>query len=274
MKPKVSVIMTVYNGEKYLREAMDSILGQTFRDFELIVIDDGSTDNTPKILASYDDKRIFVFRQNNSGRPKALNRAVVQTKGEYVAIIDADDLALSQRLEKQVKFLDENVELGMLGTAVIEIDEAKNSEKLVFPPTSDKVLRRTLPKYNPFYNSSIMIRKEVFDKVGLYNEHLPGSEDYELGVRIAKHFKIANLSEVLIKKRFHEEQYFLKKFNSNLREKRAASIGLKAARELSCPIHLYFYPILYSVYARLPSKSKPAQLKRLIKERLIKKSSG
>ncbi|MHA1713815.1 MAG: glycosyltransferase, partial [Candidatus Ranarchaeia archaeon] len=121
--PKVSVIMSVYNAEKHVKKAIDSILSQTFRDFEFIIINDGSTDRTSEILKSYADPRLIVVNQANRGVTQSLNKAIGMARGQYIARMDADDISLPQRLEMQVEFLEEHPEVGLVGTSVITIDE-------------------------------------------------------------------------------------------------------------------------------------------------------
>ncbi len=122
--PKVSVIMSVYNGDKYLREAIESILNQTFTDFEFIIVNDGSTDNSLEIIESYDDERIkTINNKKNIGLTKSLNKALKFAKGKYIARQDADDVSLPNRFEKQVEYLDSHPEVALVGTSVYLIDE-------------------------------------------------------------------------------------------------------------------------------------------------------
>ena len=122
--PKVSVLMSVYNGEKYLKEAIKSILGQSFKDFEFIIINDGSIDKTEKIIKVFNDKRIVLINQENIGLTKSLNNGLKLAQGDYIARMDADDVALSYRLEKQVKFLDSNPHIFLVGSSCYLINES------------------------------------------------------------------------------------------------------------------------------------------------------
>ena len=115
--PKISVVMAVYNGEKYLREAIDSILNQTFKDFEFIIVNDGSTDRTREILESFIDPRIVLIHQEHMGLTKSLNRGIALAKGKYIARQDADDISMAERLEKQFNFLESHENVALLGTA-------------------------------------------------------------------------------------------------------------------------------------------------------------
>lgn len=217
--PKVSVVMAVYNGEKYLKDAIESILDQTFRDFEFIIVDDGSTDKTLEILKEYErkDKRIkIIINKANIGLTKSLNKAIKEAKGEYIARQDDDDISLPERLKKQVEFLNRNEKIGIVGTFYYEINKkGKIIGKKTFP-CSDERLKKTLIKYNPFFHSSVLIRREVFSRVGLYDESFKRAQDYELWFRVANFYKLANIPEFLTKRRYLEEMISRKKENEQI----------------------------------------------------------
>jgi glycosyltransferase involved in cell wall biosynthesis len=200
---RVSVVMSVYNGDRFLRKAVDSILDQTYRDLELVVIDDGSTDGSAAILAGIADRRVRVVRQANAGLTRSLNRGIGLSSGAYVARMDADDVAHPRRLERQVAFMDAHPEVGLLGTAYDEIDaEDRVVGRRVFP-TDDATLRATLIRYNPFFHASVMMRRDLLQEVGVYDERIPSSvQDYELWFRIARRSKLSNLSELLGSRRY------------------------------------------------------------------------
>ena len=203
-KPKVSVIMSVYNGEKYLREAINGILNQTFTDFEFIIVNDGSTDNSLKIIQSYDDERIGIINnKKNIGLTKSLNKALKQARGEYIARQDADDVSLPNRFEEQIRYFEEHPETALLGTSIYKIDE--NGEIVGKHIVLAKPSKKDLLKGNQFNHGSTIFKKEIIDKVGGYNELIRYSQDYELWLRIAKQYKVRNLTQVLYKLRFHDE---------------------------------------------------------------------
>jgi glycosyltransferase involved in cell wall biosynthesis len=207
--PAVSVIMTVYNGERYLAQAIDSIRRQSLDDFEFVIVDDGSEDRTPEILAeAQTDPRIKVILQPRLGRARALNLAWTHTKGAYVANLDADDLAEPIRLEKQFNFLQQHPQVGLLGTAWRQLNENTKDEWLLRPPLTDPELRNVLLRRNPFLHSSVMIPRHVLEEVGGYNERFHVSIDYELWVRIACHYRLANLPDILAVQRTHRQAYF------------------------------------------------------------------
>lgn len=206
--PKISVIMSVYNGQRYLREAIESILNQTFTDFEFIIINDGSTDNSLEIIQSYDDSRIrIVNNETNIGLTKSLNKAIKQARGKYTARQDGDDISLPHRFLEQLSYLERHPEVALLGTSVYHIDEQGKvlGRVIVLTKPGDKLL-----KENQFNHGSTMFNKNVVVRLGGYNEILKYSQDYELWLKIAKNHQVSNLSQLLYKLRFHEETISLK----------------------------------------------------------------
>ena len=203
--PEVSVIMSAYNDERFIREAVESILNQTFKDFEVIIINDGSTDNTGEVLGSFKDERIKVINQDNMGVSKSRNKAIELSKGEYVAMIDADDISLPKRLEKQVNFLDEHKDTGFVGTAAESIDE-KGDVLYTIPCIEDnETIQKTLLEKNCFIHSSVMFRRKAFEKVSGYRNEIKYVEDYDLALRISEYYRIYNLKEILCKYRLNKE---------------------------------------------------------------------
>lgn len=195
---KVSVIMSVYNCEEFLGEAVSSILGQTFRDFEFIIVDDGSTDRSLEVLRSFDDDRIRIIEnESNIGLTRSLNIGLSGARGEYIARMDADDISLSERLSRQVSFLDAHPEVGLAGCTTRSIDRDGKIVRQLGHPESDYDIKRFLYINNRFVHSSVMIRRSVLDKYGGYNERLKMAQDYELFLRLSPHTKFANLSEPL-----------------------------------------------------------------------------
>ena len=202
-KPKISVIMSVYNGEKYLREAIESILNQTFIDFEFLIVNDGSTDGSLEIIQSYQDERIRVINnEQNIGLTKSLNKAIKQARGEYIARQDADDISLPNRFEEQIKYFEKHPEVALLGTSVYKIDEQGKVVGRVIVPAKPS---GNLLKGNQFSHGSTMFKREVVDRLGGYNELFRYCQDYELWARIAKYYEVRNLPQVLYKLRFHGE---------------------------------------------------------------------
>ena len=201
MRPSVSVVMSVYNAENFLKDAINSILDQSFTDFEFIIINDGSADRTERILKSYKDPRIILIHQENQGLTKSLNRGIAIARGRYIARQDADDISKLLRLEKQVAFLEAHPQVGLLGSRFEFIDEDGEVKRQSWLPTDNDVLQERLTKINQFCHTSIMMRKEALDKVGSYREFFRYAQDYDLWLRIAEHFTVANLPETLVQYR-------------------------------------------------------------------------
>jgi glycosyltransferase involved in cell wall biosynthesis len=199
--PAVSVLMAVHNGGPFVDEAVASVLGQSDGDLELIVVDDGSTDDTPDRLAAVVDARLHVHRQARTGLTRALNRALALSGAALVARLDADDVALPERLARQRAFLAAHPEVGLLGTAARERDPAGALVRVVRPPVDDAALRRALIRANPFVHSSVMVRRELLARVGGYDERLAVAQDYDLWMRLARLTRLATLPEVLVVRR-------------------------------------------------------------------------
>jgi cellulose synthase/poly-beta-1,6-N-acetylglucosamine synthase-like glycosyltransferase len=197
--PTVSVVVSVRNGGSDLPVALDTILKQSFSDFELIAINNGSTDGTRGFLDGLTDPRVRVFHQEDQGLAAALNRGISLARGRYIARQDHDDLADPSRLAKQVAFLDANPQHALVGTrAEIWVGDAP-SGRYHDHPTEDDILRFDLLFDNPFVHSSVMMRKAALDKVGGYTSDPARQppEDYELWSRISRHYRVANLPERL-----------------------------------------------------------------------------
>lgn len=206
--PKVSVIMGAYNEEKFLNEAVDSILNQTFGDFEFIIVNDGSTDRTQAILDSYHDPRMMIIiNDENLGRSEARNKAISMAKGEYIAIMDADDISLPERLEREVKFLDNHDNIAAVGTYFFNINEKGGIAGITKFLTENDDMEKGLMRGNIIENSTVMLRKSCFDYVGGYREEFEGAEDYDLFLRLSEHFKLANLKEPLFKRRINPASF-------------------------------------------------------------------
>ena len=210
--PKITVLMSVYNGEEYLEDAIDSILSQTFKDFEFLIINDGSIDKTAEILKSYNDLRIKIINnKENIGLTKSLNKGLKIAQGEYIARQDADDISMTERLEKEVEFLDNHQDYAVVGTCLQVIEDSDNSTGYIEKPEKDSDIRDFLKKDNCIGHGSAMIRKASFENVGLYyDEFMEKSQDYELWLRISKKYKIHNIPEYLYSWRNHKENISMK----------------------------------------------------------------
>lgn len=199
ISPLISVLLPVYNGAAYLEDAIQSILSQTYDNFELIIINDGSTDETVAVIQKFNDPRIRYYTQKNQGLAATLNRAVHLANGVYLARQDQDDISFPRRFEKQVTFLESHPNHGMVGTWAEIWEGARKTERVHKHPAESLILKYELLFDNPFVHSSIMIRKTVLETVGLYSTDMSRQppEDYELWSRVARKFEVANIPEIL-----------------------------------------------------------------------------
>ncbi len=202
--PKVSIVMSVYNGEDHLREALESILNQSFKDFEFIIIDDSSSDNSWAIITEYAelDQRIRLFKnENNIGLTKSLNKGLTLTQGKYIARQDADDISLPNRLQLQVDFLDAHPEVGALGSAIEFIDDQGSVSRQLEVPTDHETLQAVLLVNNCLWHSSMTIAAKQIQQIGGYDEQFVYAQDYDLWWRIGRHSRLATLSDILLQYR-------------------------------------------------------------------------
>ena len=201
--PSVTVLMPVFNGAAHLRAAVDSVLAQTFRDFELLVIDDGSSDDSAAIIRSYHDARIrLLSNPRNLGLVATLNRGLDEARGQYIARLDCDDEAQPHRLERQLYFMDRHPEVGIAGSWFEKIQGDRRVRGEVAPRDAD--IRFMLLFDNAFLHSSMILRKSLLDTHGLrFDPAYLHAEDYEFWVRCARHTDMANLPEVLTRYRDH-----------------------------------------------------------------------
>jgi len=202
--PKVSVVTSVYNGEKYIEECVQSILNQSFKDFEFILLDNGSTDGTAKFLDQINDPRVRVVHQENLGIPQSLNKGVQLARGELVARLDADDVSYPHRLEHQVQFMDANKDHVLCGGGYQCWINGSLSPQTVPLPLTDQDIRSRLSRFNPIAHSAVVFRKDAFLQVGGYDRHLLFTQDYDLWIRLMKIGKASNLEENLGFVRFYE----------------------------------------------------------------------
>ena len=204
--PLISVLMPVYNAERYVAEAVESILGQTFRDFEFIIIDDGSTDRSLEILQRYaqQDPRIRLSSRPNMGLAKTLNEGLALARGEFIARMDADDVSLPGRFARQIDYLSEHEECVAVGTQVLYV-EPYGSPLWVsdLPLTHEEIDTALLARQCGLVHPSFLMRSHAIQSIGGYSERCGLCEDHELFLRLAERGRIANMPEVLYKYRKH-----------------------------------------------------------------------
>lgn len=206
----VSVIIPAYNAEKYIAETIESVLRQSYQDYEIIVVDDGSTDKTRSILESYTD-RVRYFYKENGGPASARNLGIKHARGEYIALLDADDIWLPQKLEKQIEVFEKSPDIGLVHSGSIVFDDKNiNPERIRFK--DERYCSGDVFPYlficNFIGNSTVVLRKTCFDAVGLFDESpgFFGTEDYDMWLRISYRYAVEFIPTPLIKYREHANQ--------------------------------------------------------------------
>lgn len=236
MNPLVSVLMPVYNGQEHLEEAIESILNQTYENFEFLILNDGSTDNSEKIILSFQDKRIVYIKNDiNLKLIDTLNKGVGLAKGKYIIRMDADDVSLNKRIDKQVLFMEENPEIGVSGTWFESFGKERKLTKYSCNPTEVKYKMLFQSHLN---HPSTIWRKSLLNSLDLlFDKRYIHAEDYEFFSRISWQSKISNIPEVLLKYRLHDASVSFKHndvqaANSDLVRFRAfEKMGLKLQKE-------------------------------------------
>ncbi len=268
-KPLLSVVMSVRNGEKYLIEAVNSILKQSFKDFEFIIINDASSDNTSKILKKIKDSRVFLINNKKKlGLTKSLNLGLKRAQGVLIGRMDADDISAKNRFLQQINYLKKNPKIGIVGSWVKVIDNKNIDKGEIKFPTKDNEIKKSIFKFNPIRHSTVVFRKKLTEKYGDYDESLDGAEDYDLWLRYSKYTKLTNLPKYLLKYRIHRERVSDKEEKKVLR---CAIISrIKAIEKYGYPIYYYIYLILPSVFylispsVKIRAKNIAEQVKKIL----------
>lgn len=252
---KISVVMSVYNAEKYLREAVDSILAQTNDDFELILINDKSTDSSGDILRQYaqkDSRIVILENEENMGLTKSLNRGLAVAQGEYIARMDADDISVPHRFAKQVQFLDEHPDYSFVSSIGRYIDENGNPEQLrLFPETNEEIYAM-MPKVDAVMHPGVMFRREDIAKIGNYCEDFRVVQDYDLWFRgMAAGYKFYNFQEPLVLFRRNDSYNTRKSRAYRMVDYRVRKKGYKINK---IPLHKRVYLIVPLALAYIPPK--------------------
>lgn len=231
--PSVSVLMPVYNASKYLRDAIESILNQTFEDFEFIVINDGSTDSSEEIILSYSDSRIKYYKNETNIRLIAtLNKGIELCNGKYIVRMDADDISLPMRIEKQFYFMESHPEVAICGSWFESF--GKNSGIGRYSANHSDIMFKMLYQCH-LCHPSLILRKSSFEQMDyLFDPNFAHAEDYDLFVRIGQRFRIANIQEVLVKYRHHEGSVSSK--YSEIQQKNSNIIRRRQFDNLGCEI--------------------------------------
>lgn len=236
MRPRVSVLMPAFNAERFLARAVESVLAQTHEDLELVVVDDGSKDRTFELLLEHarKDPRVRPMRNaQNLGIVRTRNRAFAEAdpKSDYFAIMDADDVCLPERLAQQLDFLQAQPDHALVGGNLILIDEADRDIGRRIYPSSYEAICDVITRYNPIAQPTALVRRRAIDAVGMYDARYPRCQDYDLWMRIARRFKIANLDAFTLRYRISESQGKVTQLRKSLK------LSLQVQRE-----HLFEHP--------------------------------
>ncbi|URZ16003.1 glycosyltransferase [Clostridium felsineum] len=221
-KCKISIVMPVYNSKEYLKEAIESILNQTYRDFQFIIIDDGSTDGSLDLINEYKemDDRIVVISRENKGLVFSLNEGISLAIGKYIARMDSDDISIHDRIEKQFNFLEANRDIDILGTNLYVFGNVTEKQKAAYyeelaAKFNDNNIEEIFLTSCAISHPSVMFKKEVFTKLGGYNEEYDTAEDYDLWLRAIKGgYKISRLDERLVRYRIHNKSKTAREWSS------------------------------------------------------------
>lgn len=254
--PKVSVLMASCNGEKYIRQSVDSIVNQTFSDFELIVINDASSDKTAEILKEYaerDSRIYFHSNEKNEGLTASLNTALklISPDSQLICRMDDDDICMPNRLEVQTNYFQLHKDVGVVGSSAFIIDNENRVIGKRNVPTEHAAITATLPRYNPMIHSSVMIRRDVLEKAGGYNAAFRTSQDYELWFRLAASgIRFANIPENLLQYRETRSAQRRKSMKYRLNDFKIRKLGY---RLLKLPFYTYIWLALPLLLGFVPT---------------------
>ena len=250
IRPKISVLMCAFNTERFISKAIESALNQEFKDFELLIIDDASTDQTGSIVQKYlFDSRIKYFKNvTNLGLARNRNRGLNEARGEYIAILDSDDMWVDKtKLNKQVKFLEENSDCGVIGTFGYKINDNEKMIGKIKYETKDGEIRKRILMFHQFLHSSVVYRRSAIEEAGQFDENLAPAEDYDLILKIGTKHSLANLPIFAVNYQLHQSNT-----SSNERRKRVqhAKLHLKVIIKYKRYYSNYFLA-LAKAYARV-----------------------
>lgn len=256
--PEVSVIITVYNEEKLISRAIQSLQAQTLQRIEILVVDDGSDDSTPDILKSIanNDSRVRYIIGDRMGRANALKLACEEARGKYIANLDADDIAYPNRLALQAAFLDEHQDHAWVGCGEERRDSQRNEHINRIYPLTDNEIRKQCAKCIPYTHSGVTFRKSLIEEGINYDPTQPYLIDFEFFLRVAKQYKVANLPEILACRYVRNESFFQSRFKTQKQNRRLARFGLQSVFWFRLSPHYIVYPIARLIYPLLPNLIK------------------
>ena len=255
MTPRVSVVTTVYNGAPYFDRAIPGILAQSFDDFEFILVDDGSSDNSLERLreVARQDPRIRVFSPGRLGAAAAYNYGVAQARAEYIARQDFDDRSYPERLRLQVALLDARTDVGVVGGSVVRVDEVRGERYVRALPTEHAAIVMAMARYIPIVHTLATFRRCVWEAAGGYPA-VNNLIDLRFWLRVAKlGWLFANVPEVVGEHHVHSQSWFNSSFKYSERQRDLARVQAQIVRELELPSWMYLFALGRYAYAHLPS---------------------
>lgn len=260
MTVKVSVVTTVYNGERYFDRAIPGVLAQDFDDFEYVLVDDGSSDRSLELLRALAsrDSRVRVFAPGRLGAAAAYNYGVEQAAGEYIARQDFDDRSYPERLRRQAAFLDAHPDVGVLGAAYLLVDERRNERYVRVPPAEHAAIILAMARYVPVAHTMAMFRRRAWSEAGGY-PIVNNLIDLRFYLAVAKlGWRFANLPEVLGEHYVHDASWFHRSLRYGERQRDLARVQVQAVRELGLPRWMYLFALGRYAYAYAPNVLKRA----------------
>lgn len=260
--PLVSFLMTVYNGMPYLKSSIESILSQTYKNLELVVVDDGSKDDSLAFLKSINDPRLRLIEGGRLGRGKALNLGLSHCNGKYIAINDSDDISLPNRLNLQVQFMEENPDHVLVGTFSYLFNLDSGEKKLHNTrPLNDYEIKKALTKHQPIQHVTTMIRRDAILKVDGYNEKIKFLFDRDLFVKLGTIGKMANLDIPLVEVGHHNNRFFYFTFKGFERELLSLKYRIKAIKNYNFPKIWILREIVRSAWTLIPNNIRQVIIK-------------
>jgi glycosyltransferase involved in cell wall biosynthesis len=231
--PLISVVMPAYNAERYVGAAVESILAQTFTDFEFIIIDDGSQDETGNIVRKFGerDPRIILIDQTNQGLVKSLNTGCAKARGKYIARMDADDISHPERFARQVAYLEEHPKVAVVGGSAEYLTDSGILPELMTRPIESAEIRAMLQQHCAMIHPATMFRRDAFEEVGGYRGVFVDAEDYDLWVRLSEKYELHNLPEVVLQYRIHPKQASAMNVYSQSVKRLAVPVSARLRRE-------------------------------------------
>ena len=249
----ISVIMSVYNAEKYLKEAIESILNQTYQDFEFIIVNDCSKDSSWAILQDYEKSHKcirLIDNTENLGLTKNLNRALAISKGKYIARMDADDISELNRFERQIAFFNNDKTVDILGTFSHDVDEHGGIIRPRKAPIAHHDIMKMLPKFSPIAHPTVMFKKSSLEKIGFYNPKYRTSQDLEMWFRAAAAgLKFHNIPEYLFKYRMDSDYVARKTFKFRWNDYK---LRLEGYKHIHLPWYRYVYALIPLILGIIP----------------------